>query len=608
MLRMSELISAFNNYSYDLFSYEQDEALALKDHIQIPIIIDTLCRKKNHHVVIKGFESEKIFIALLKSIALHLTENPVPRALRDVRFIYFDAQQLDLDPDYSEKILTAYIEFIAEIEATDKHIIFAVNLSSHNKNLNNLLLSVLMNEKWHLLTLATAPHPAFNRVKFPDFTELQIIALLKTYKTELENFHKVVIPDEIFAASLAFTTHYLASHSHFDKALELLESAAARVSALEYNDPTGQFKSTVTSSTLAQVVASWTQIPFSHLTNAVFNANKFSETLKRRIFGQDIAITLMGSLLEQACVRLQEKNRCLCNFLLVGPPQAGKRTSALALSEHFFGHKNALLRIDLTDATQSIADIKIMSEESHCMSLLAAIHETPNAVILIENVHHADSATLSLFKNILTQGFAFDAEGNKYDFRRAMIVMTTTLGSERITALTQAPAAHEVNKTLDLMDLVLNEHLHDTSAHINHQLSSQELCDELNPILESYFPTVILENLHIIPFLPLDYAALEKIMRLNLKLFAKRLEMQFDIELNYAPEIIKFLAHEALWRKPHTKSLEKILSLHLYSVVAKEIIANADNTQRPKRLAIQLNETGQLLRCEFSNVSSSVYV
>lgn len=596
--------SIFKKYTRDLFASKKNATQALKDHPQVPIIIDSLSRKENHHVVLTGTHSDKIQYALLESLAHHLTERNVPKSLRDIDFIYFDAKQLLLAGENTDKIAKDFLEFQEEIRATDKRIIFATNQFDAGC-FGNLLHSVLSDARWRVIVLGNDQEDmaGFTSIKLSEPTTLQLLTLLKTFKTDLENYHHVLIPEETCASALSMTKHYLTTQSNFDKALELLDSAASRASSVDYNEPPGQFKPIVTNTTLAYVISTWTQIPITHL-HTTFQAAKFIEVLQRSVFGQDAAITAIGSALQHACVKLQEKSGPLRSFLLVGPAEVGKKTAANAMAEHLFGHNQALFHVDLSETYQAFSEIKILSEDNPNTTLLSAIQKTPYAIILIDNVHLAPTATFNLFKSIFTHGVAFDEKGNKCDFRNAIFIMTTTLGAERITALSHAPAAQESNKAPDLMQLVLNEHLND-SHHAHPQFSHQELCEELTPILEQCFSTAALQHLHVIPFLPLDYAALEKIVRFKMKLLGKRLETNFQIELSYAPEVIKFLAHETLWRKPHTKPIEKLLEQYLYSAVATEILAHAEDKNRPKRMLLQLNGDGQLLRCEFINAAGA---
>ncbi len=592
--------SLFITYARDLFAAEKVSAQALKDHPQIPVLIDILSRKDNHHVALTDMSSEKIYLAFLESIALHLVESNAPKSLRDIDFMFLDAKRLQLCEENKEKIAKDFTIFCEEIRAINKRIIIALNQFDTNSFFEKLLQSILPDTHWRLIILTDqAPNSSFIKTKFTEPSDTQLVALLKTFKTELENFHHVLIPDDTFASALSMASHFLTSYSNFDRALELLDSAAGRASTVDYNDHSGQFKAMVTNTTLASVVSSWTQIPISHLHHNAFQTSKFTESIQRRIFGQDAAISTIGSMLQHACIKIHEKPGPLCSFLLVGPIEVGKRSTACAIAEHLFGHKKALLKINLSENFHSLSEVKIMTEDNHGISLLAAIQNTPYAVILMENIHQAPASAFNLFKNIFTQGFALDEHGMKCDFRHAIFVITTSLGADRITTLVESPTTTETNKTLDLMQLVLNEHPQNSAANIHHHLTTQEICDELIPTLEGYFSQTLLQHLHIVPFLPLDYAAYEKIMRIKVKTFAKRLESHFGIELNCAPEVIKFLAHEALWRKTQIKSMDKMLENYLYSIVANEIVAHAEDKNRPKRLLLQLNDEGQLLRCEF---------
>lgn len=539
-------------------------ALLLKDHPQLEVIIDILSRKENYHVQITRAFSNRLNKALLKTIASKITTDYLPKSLRDIDFVYSDS----------------YF-------SPDKRTILATSVMPHD--------DMLRNEKLRIIFFSNhkQANNFFVTLKLIEPNDRQLLSLLKEEKTELENFHHVFIPEETYASALSMAKHYLPSQSHFDKAYELLDSASARVSAIERNDSNPP---NVSLDSLFQVISNWTQIPVTHLHSNSFQANKFIEALQKRIFGQEAAVTSMGAVLQHAYLKLQEKSGPLCGFLLVGLPETGKTTAAMTMAEHLFGHQGALIRINLSDHYQSLSDIKIISEENH-VSLLTAIQQTPYAILLIENIHQASSATLALFKQIFIHGVVFE-NGQQYDFRHAIVIITTTLGSDRITAILESPSGQETNKTLDLMQLVLNENPTSNSAS-NPNLSMQDICENLIPTLEGYFSANLLQHLTIIPFIPLDYSALEKIIRLKIKLLAKRLDSHFGIELIQPPEVIKFLAHEAFWRKAQTKSLDKLLEQHLYSPVANEILLYADDKNRPKRLLLKLNEDGQLIRCEF---------
>jgi ATP-dependent Clp protease ATP-binding subunit ClpA len=599
--------SIFSQFGYDFLAEENQKktALPFKDHPQIPFILDTLSRQQHHHAVLITTCSEKIIHAFSESIAHQLTSPTAPKSLRNCYIIYFDMQRFAGSALMKEQIARDFLALSDHLRITNKRLILILNQVAE-EHFNFWLMKMLPDDLWRVVIFA---HPSTQKtlrhleqsfttapLMHPDMSE--IICLLKIYRSQLENFHHVTISDETITNAYTMAAHYLPGHSCFDKTLDLLDSAAARSSSMEQH---GQ-KSIVSSHLLAQVVASWTQIPLTHLQHNKFQAQKFVEALRARIFGQDTAINFIASLLQNACINVQNQTGPLCSFLFAGPEDVGKTSMAYAMAEHLFGHKNALLHVHFNHTHySSLSEVKIHANENENqpVTLFAAIQRTPYAVVLLENVDQLARDTFELFKDIFTEGYVFDAEGNKHDFRHAIVIATTHLSAEHLNNLTTSQPIQEASKVVDLMQLVLNEHVQEPLLQNQLQLSPQELCDELLPKLVEHFSAAFLQKVNVVPFVPLDYAAFEKVVRLKVKMLAQHLLTHFSIELSYAPEIVKFLAHEAFWRKSNAKSFDNLLNQYLYSCVAHEILLHAESKNRSKRLLIQLNDAGQLLRCEF---------
>ncbi|MES2217579.1 MAG: AAA family ATPase [Pseudomonadota bacterium] len=607
-----------------LFPTEKKPLVPLKDLSQIPFIFDTLSRKEHHHVIMYGSQSDKFNHLFLENIAHHLGDENLPKALRDASFYFLDVAQLIANADDTDQIETDFKSFIANMTADHKKIILAINqidtlVAEHPETIKGCiakhLRTLLANEQWRIIAIAVtqqqtsiAQHPwlkaSFSTTRLSEPTTADSLAILKTFRDDLENFHQVILPDETFAYAFSMANHYLSGlQTNLDKALQLLDSGAARASTLEKSDVTGH-KPVLTNAILATTVSSWTKIPLSHLQHNKFKAPEFIQGVQKTIFGQDAAIHLIGLAMQYARIKLQAKSGPLCSFLFAGPPNVGKTETALAIAEQLFGHKGALLRVNLdhTSIPASLAQVKVitLSDDAQSPNLLEAIAQSPYAVVLLENINQAPPGTIDLFQDIFSHGYAMDSNGNKYDFRHAIVIITTTLGSERIISLTQPQPAHDAAQTLDLMQLVLNEQVQD-NATPQHQanLSPQELSEEMMPALETYFSMNLLRQLNIIPFALLDYAGIEKIIRMKLKALTKQLDAQFQIELTYSPEVVRFLVQETLWRGETTRPIDKTLEHHLYSCVAHELLAHMDDKNRSKRLELQLNDAGQLLRCEF---------
>ncbi len=560
--------------------------------------------------------------AFLENFAHQLNDEHLPKSLREATLLFLDMKNLAAQDAEPEDIAKEFSAFYEEMNQANRCIILAIThadcfssdaLSMFYKKFN----SILSDNKWRVIALSTQASLSddiyldnyFTKLKLPDPNTADCSAILKSYRDDLEDYHHVIIPDDSFSTALHLAEQYLNGQEPLlERSLKLLDSAASRASMLERTDQPAQSKPIVTFAVLAKIISNWTQIPLSHLQTNKFKSADLINDLQKNIFGQEIALNLIGLVLQHARIRLQKKSGPLCSLLFAGPPNVGKTETAYAIAEHLFGHKGALLQvqIDRGYTPASLAEVQVLRQTNeHHSNLYDAIQTSPFAVVLFENISQQSVSLLNLFQDIFHYGYAIDELGRKYDFRHAIIIMTTTLGSERIVNLAQPSSSHETSQPLDLIQLVLNEQRNEP-VHHPQQLSPQEMCEEMLPALETSFSPSLLHQFNIVPFALLEYSGLEKIIRLKLKNFAAQLHSQYGIELSYAPEIIRFLVQESLWRGALKKSIEKVLQQHLYSCVANELVNFTDEKNRPKRLLLQLNDSGQLLRCEFMSPGDAI--
>lgn len=570
-----------------------DESLAPQSpFINCPSIIsviDILSRQDRHHILLQASASRKIQNAIIQGIIQTLRFSPIPKVLQNVEIVYFDG--IRFAQNMEDDLLAWSLKQRKENQRTIL-IINQIEILFNNK-VEKWLNSVFNDESWRVIVFTQKtgyrnlqiqqPEVAdlFTHVAWEEHDDAEIVPILKYFGTELENFHQVDIPVEIFSSTISLASHYLPGTSNLEKSLELLDSACARASV--HDNEAQEKKPVVTSKHLSQVVSSLTKIPMTHLQNNYFKATQFIEAMQHHIFGQDFALSKIASLLQSACIKLQTKHGPLCSILLTGPGGVGKSKLAYAMAEHLFGHKDAILQVNP----------KAMS------SLFSSIQKTPYAVVLLKNIDELPIETLNIFKDILTQGYVMDASGNKYDFQYSIIIMTTMLGADMIAPkLDKELSPSESEKTNDLMQLVLNAPLLDTNIP-SEPVSAEKIYDDVYAALETRLSPEFLRCLNVVPFMALDYPALEKLMRYKLKMLAKQLDLRFGIELHYASEVVKFLAHEGLYNGVNLKSLDKLLDQYLYSCVTREVLAFAEDKDKSKQLLLQLNDNGQLLRCKF---------
>lgn len=564
-------------------------------------LVDTLNRLERHHLLLTGSSSEKINLAIVESTIQYLYSTNRTSALRSAHFFFCDANQILLDQSARDSIEDTLHQFKQDAEQTQKMIVFVVNqIDFLLKYSGKFLQSILLDQRWRVIIFSDAKHPRksfcqlepyFSIVKSPELNEPQLFDLLTLNKHQLENYHQVTIPDETILSALMFSKQYLPSLSHFDKAFELLDTAASRISNGGKDEG---ILPIVTDSVLSEVISHWTGIQNIQTDPTKFNPQQFANHLQQIIFGQDKVITSISRVLQRAYLNLPKKQGPLCSFLFVGPAEVGKTELAYGMAKQLFGNYNALLSIRLNNSFSSLKEIAVIMQ-GETINLLDAIRQRPYAIILIEDIQSDHLTQLSFFKDIFQKGYVIDQE-EKYDFSHAIIIMTTRLGSDPITRILNPQQQPE--QASDLLQLILNENVLDIPGQIQHSFSPDEICSEMMPLLEKLFMKEILNVSHIMPFIALDFTALEKIIRIKIKLFIKEINKRFGIEMSYANEIVKFLAHEAYWKKSN-KTLDNLLEQHLYSCVAQELISNNSMKNRSKRVVLQLNESGQLLKCDF---------
>jgi ATP-dependent Clp protease ATP-binding subunit ClpA len=603
----AEHASLFSYYGH-ILSVDPQKNFPLQHHPQISWIVDTLNRQSSHHVVIEGSLSETINKSFADSIAMHFATNSIAKKFQASRIIYLDVASLYCKEEKEEWISESFYPLETKQELTVLIINSLEPLLSLDKNtlgyLGNTLRYLLNSEAWRFIfltptrkTLPLALTSFFSVASFQEPTEAEKLAIIHSHQAALENAHDVMITDDVFSYAYSLSQHYLGGAHALDTTLTLLDSAAARASLQEQHDTSGH-KPLVTTTLVAHLVSSWTNIPLANLHHNKFKATALTQALHSSIVGQESAIQQIATLLQQACIPLQETHKPLATFLWVGAEGTGKKTFAKALAHYLFGSENALYRISLKrmHTLHSLDDLPVISGNStrSPLTFFEAITQTPYAIFLFENVTTECRSSLDLLASLLEEGNAFH-KGQRYDFSHAIFIFTTSCEAEHINAFSQRESA--VAQATNLMQLVLSEQLNEPSSQ------KEESIDELKKIifsaLTAHFSKEFLQHTAIIPFMPLERSALEKIIRTQLHALTERLNTHFDVELSIAPEITTFLLNEISHRQNNAASIQTFIEHHIHSAITHKILSPLNEKQRAKRLVLRLNDTGKIVQCEF---------
>jgi ATP-dependent Clp protease ATP-binding subunit ClpB len=224
--------------------------------------------------------------------------------------------------------------------------------------------------------------------------------------------------------------------------------AAAQEELAQAQGQGAMLKEEVTPEEIAEVVSKWTGIPVSRLMEGeVQKLLHMEERLAARVVGQDEAIRAVSAAVRRARSGLQDPNRPIGSFIFLGPTGVGKTETARALAEFLFDDEQAMVRLDMSEYMEKHATARLIGAPPGYVGyeeggqLTEAVRRRPYAVILFDEIEKAHRDVFNLLLQILDDGRLTDGHGRTVDFRNAVVIMTSNIGSEQIQRLAARPDA-----------------------------------------------------------------------------------------------------------------------------------------------------------------------
>ena len=334
----------------------------------------------------------------------------------------------------------------------------------------------------------------FQPVTVGEPTAEDTVAILKGLRDKYEAHHKLTITDEALEAAVTLSRRYINDRFLPDKAIDLMDEAASQVrmkaesaspdlKSLEekiaalrrekseaiaaqdyekaaqlrdieknYTDQVeierdnwrrklSQNRGTVTAEDIANVVAGWTGIPVTRLTeDESTRLLKLEETLQQRVVGQDEAVAAVARAIRRGRVGLKDPKRPIGSFLFLGPTGVGKTELCKALAEAMFGDENAMIRIDMSEYMERHTESRLVGSPPGYVGheeggqLTEKVRRKPYSVVLFDEIEKAHEDVWNILLQILEDGIVTDSQGRRVDFRNTVIVMTSNVGAKNITA------------------------------------------------------------------------------------------------------------------------------------------------------------------------------
>jgi ATP-dependent Clp protease ATP-binding subunit ClpC len=289
----------------------------------------------------------------------------------------------------------------------------------------------------------------------------QTTAILRGLREGYARHHRVTIGDDAVEAAATLSARYIADRFLPDKAIDLMDEAAASV-ALQ-NKGAVAFP-VVTAEHVAAVVTRWTGIPQASLSQSQSNQLlDLEKVLGKRVVGQPHAIAAVSEAIRRARAGLQDPHKPLGSFLFRGPSGVGKTELAKALAEALFGSEAALVRIDLSEYNAEHSVSRLLgvppgyAGHDEPGQLTEPVRRRPYCVVLFDELEKAHADVAAILLQILDEGRVTDAKGRTIDFRHTLIVLTTNLEDDELEFALRPELVNRIDEIVTFEPLGLPE-------------------------------------------------------------------------------------------------------------------------------------------------------
>ncbi len=284
---------------------------------------------------------------------------------------------------------------------------------------------------------------------------------------------------------------------------------------------------------VGEVISAWTGIPIGKmLKDEVATVLNLEEHLGKRVIGQGHALEGISQRIRTARAGLDDPNKPVGVFLLVGPSGVGKTETALALSDLLYGGEHNLITINMSEFQEAHTVSTLKGSPPGYVGygeggvLTEAVRRRPYSVVLLDEVEKAHPDVLELFFQVFDKGMMEDGEGRQIDFKNTIIILTSNAGTDTLMKLCADP-----------------ETMPDAAGLVN----------ALKPELNKIFKPAFLGRLVIIPYFPIRDEALQQIIVLKLGKIQRRLQETHRIDLTYDEALVEEVApplHGSRKRRP----------------------------------------------------------
>ena len=629
----ASLTPTLDQYSRDLTALARagmlDPVIGRKSETER--VLQILCRRGKNNPCLIG-EPGVGKTAIVEGIAQNLVNGTVPEIVAGKRLVSLDMSGLVAKSKYRGEFEERIKKVISEVAAAgnvmlfidELHTIIGAGGAEGSLDASNILKPALARGEVQVIGATTieeyrkyiekdaALERRFQPVQVGEPTEEESIEILKGLRPLYEKHHNVEITDEGVEAAVRLSARYVNDRFLPDKAIDLMDEAAAKSRLGVMRDPQEAIdkkqeihqaeldlenalrdgnleraralkaikedleldweklnkknhradkrkKPVIGENEIAEVVAGWTKIPVSKLTeNEAARLQKLEETLHKRVIGQEEAVSAVAKAVRRGRVGLKDPKRPIGSFLFLGPTGVGKTEVSKALAEAVFGNEEAMIRVDMSEYMEKHSVSKMIGSPPGYVGhedggqLSEKVRRNPFSVVLFDEIEKAHPDVFNILLQVLDDGHITDSQGRKVDFKNTIIIMTSNAGAQSIIEPKKLGfGVHEDEKQ-------------------DHERMKSNVMEEVKRLFKPEFLNRIDET---IVFRALNKDDMKQIVTLMTNELQKRCKDQLQINLVVRDAAKSDIVEKAYDRKYGARPLRRKIQNEIEDRLAEEIIA-----------------------------------
>ena len=598
---------------------------------EIGRIIQILSRRTKNNPCLIG-EPGVGKTAIVEGLAQRIVEGTVPETIAGKRVLVLDLSGMVAGSKYRGEFEERIKKVIAEVMdhpgvllfIDELHTIIGAGGAEGAMDASNILKPSLSRGEIQIIgatTIAeyrkyiekdTALERRFQPVTVDEPTEEETLEILRGLRPYYEKHHQVKITDDALDAAVHMSVRYLNDRFLPDKAIDLIDEAAAKVrlngvkipkglkdaentlyqlsvekeEAIVRNDfeqakaiqveekelqerirrlqkryakASSGKKISVDAEYVAEVVSDWTKIPLKQITEQESKRLlRMESILHKRVIGQEEAVEAVARAIRRGRTGLKDPRRPIGSFMFLGPTGVGKTELSKALAEAVFGSEKAMIRVDMSEYMEKHSVSKLIGSPPGYVGheeggqLSEKVRRNPYSVILFDEIEKAHPDVFNILLHVLDDGHITDSQGRKVDFKQTIIIMTSNTGAQAI----QEPKRLGFGAGED--------------AAADYQRMKDRVMEEVK---RSYRPEFINRIDQILVFKPLTKEEIRQIVGLLLKELENRCKNQLELEVSFRPAVLDKLAEKGFDSKFGARPLKREIQTQIEDKLAEELLS-----------------------------------